>query len=379
MAAIVAALGVAVLAAQDAPAIEAFIERLRTTGDVAWLESIASSEAALRREWRATVHRNAWNKRHRTDAYARLGAIGTPESLAALRRVEDTLKGTTLLSDPIEPDATWTTPTPGMGDLVLRPQTSAIIGQRSYGVLILETYGPYAPYLFWQEPGAGARWSRPILAGPPSPNSWSFEPALARSANGLSVAFHIPPHVASSAGPPRSIPVDVNEVLRDTDRDGWTDREERQLGLDPASADSDRDGVPDAADVTPLYAPPPGEAADEDAQILRRAFFAMYALTGSRFAIYVRPGTRPVQLSGHSGPVLFGVDLPTRDSGRTQPPPPIRGGAQSSWRVSGRTAASVRVEFTDWVGIAFRSTSLVVLKKIGADWIVVECRLLGMR
>ena len=166
----------------------------------------------MRREWRTTVHRVAWNKRHRTDAYVRLGVIGTPESLAAIRRVEATLAATGLLSGPLEPDATWTTPTPGVGDLTLRPQTSAIVGQRSYGVLILETYGPFAPYLFWQEPGAGARWSRPMLAGPASPNAWSFEPALARAAKGLMVAFHIPPNVASSAGPPRSIPVDVDEV-----------------------------------------------------------------------------------------------------------------------------------------------------------------------
>ena len=105
----------------------------------------------------------------------------------------------------------------------------------------------------------------------------------------------------------------------------------------------------------------------------------MYALTGSRWAIFVKPGTRPVQLSGHSGPVLFGIDLPTRDSGRTQPPPPIRGGAQSTWRVTARTATDATVEFTDWVGLAFRSNSLVTLKKLGTEWIVVECRILGMR
>lgn len=379
LAAVVAGLGAAALAAQDAPAIEAFIQRLRTTEDVAWLESIAASEAALRREWRTTVHRVSWNKRHRTDAYARLGALGTPESLAALRRVEATLKGTSLLPGHIDPDATWTTPTPGMGDVVLRPQTSAIVGQRSYGVLVLETYGPFAPYLLWQEPGAPAQWSRPFLAGPGSANSWSFEPALARSSGGLTIAFHIPPNVASSAAPPRSIPVDVNEVLRDSDGDGWTDREERHLGLDPASADSDRDGIADNADVTPRHAPAPTEAADEDAQILRRAVFAMYGLTGSRWAIFVKPGVRPVQLSGHAGPVLYGVDLPTRDTPRTGTPPAIRGGAQASWRVSARTAADATVEFTDWAGIAFQSTSLVTLKKIGDEWIVVGWKIAGLR
>jgi hypothetical protein len=377
LAAIVGALGASAPAAQDATAVEAFAERLRTTDDVAWLESIAASEAVLRREWRATVHRISWNKRHRTDAYVRLGVIGTPDSLAAIRRVEETLKGASLLSGPLEPDAIWTTPTPGAGDSVLRPQTSAIVGQRSYGVLILETYGPFAPYLLWQEPDK--KWSRPILASAPAPNSWSFEPALARAGTGLAIAFHIPPNVASSAAPPRSIPVDVAEVLRDSDGDGWTDREERHLGLDPASADSDRDGLTDTLDVTPRYAPPPGETADEEAQILRRAVFAMYALTGSRWAIFVKPGTRPIQLVGHSGPVLYGVDLPTRDTPRTGTPPPIRGGAQAAWRVSARSPTEATVEFTDWAGIAFRSSSHVTLKKIGIEWVVVAGRTDGLR
>jgi hypothetical protein len=364
-------------AAQDATAVEAFAERLRTTDDVAWLESIAASEAALRREWRATVHRISWNKRHRTDAYVRLGMIGTPDSLAAIRRVEEALKGGSLLSDPLEADTIWTTPTPGAGDTVLRPQTSAIVGQRSFGVLTLETYGAFAPYLLWQEPGR--KWSRPILAGAPAPHSWSFEPALTRSGTGLAIAFHIPQNVASSAAPPRSIPVDVDEVLRDSDGDGWTDREERHLGLDPASGDTDRDGLSDTIDVTPRYAPQPGEAADEDAQMLRRAVFTMYGLTGSRWAIFVKTGTRPIQLTGHSGPVLYGVDLPTRDTPRTGTPPPIRGGAQAAWRISARTATDATVEFTDWAGIAFRSTSRVTLKKIGAEWVVVACRTDGLR
>jgi hypothetical protein len=369
----------AVPGAQDAPAVEAFYERLRTTTDVAWLESIAASEAVLRREWRTTVHRVSWNKRHRTDAYVRLGVIGSAESVAAIRRVEAALHGQTLLSDPLEPDTTWTTPTPGAGDRILRPQTSAILGQRSYGVLVLEMYGPFAPYLLWQDAGAGARWSRPILAAGPTPNSWSFEPALARAGMGLTIAFHIPGDRASSAAPPRSIPVDVAEVLRDSDADGWTDGEERHLGLNPASADTDRDGVADGVDVTPLHAPPRTEAADEDAQILRRATFAMYGLTGSRWAIFVKPGTRPIQLFGHLGPVFYGVDLPTRDTPRTGTPSPIRGGAQAAWHVSARSPTDATVEFTDWAGIAFRSTSQVTLKKIAGEWIVVGWRIHGLR
>ena len=55
--------------------MEAFRQQLRTTTDTAWLEHIASSEDFLQKEWRKTVFRVQWNKRHRTEAYARLGEL----------------------------------------------------------------------------------------------------------------------------------------------------------------------------------------------------------------------------------------------------------------------------------------------------------------
>ena len=362
--------------AQDARAIDEFRQRLQTSNDLAWLEQIAASEEFLRAEWRKTVARAAWDKRLRTDAYVRLGVIGSADSVSAIQRVETAIRGQRLLSDAIAPGTTWIHPTPGVGDLILQPQTSAIIGTRSYAVVQLESYGPYATYVMWQDAAEAPRWSRPRLAGVPVPRSWSFDPALARGSRGLMIAFHARGNVPAITPPP-SRQLDIAEVERDSDGDGWTDIEERQLGMNPKQTDSDRDGLGDDVDVSPLYAAPANEASDEDAAIVRRAVLATHGLTGSRWAIFVRAGTRPVQLHGHLGPVLFGVDLPSRDDRRS--PPEIRGGAQTSWKVSERTATDATVDFTDWAGISFRSDSRVTLRKIAGQWVVVGAKIVGLR
>jgi hypothetical protein len=362
---------------QDAPAIAAFIDRLQTTTDVAWLEEIAASESFLAAEWRRAVHHLGWNKDHRTDAYLRLGALGTGDSLAAMRRVEARLRGARLLDDGIDPGEVWTSPAPGLGSQALAPQTSAIVGERSYGVLLLEVYGPFAPYLVWQDPADRPRWSRPRLAGPAAPGAWSFEPALARSARSFRIAYHPRAGLPSTAAPPPSHPVDLDAVARDTDGDGWTDLEEAHLGLNSTLRDSDGDGMTDDVDVTPLHAPTPDEATDASAAIVRRALFATHGLSGSRWAVFVPPGPRPVQLYGHLGPVLFGVTLPTRDDRRA--PPPRRGGAQTTWTIPSRTADRADVEITDWAGISLRTTTRVTLRRIDGEWIAVERRRAGMR
>ena len=108
-------------------------------------------------------------------------------------------------------------------------------------------------------------------------------------------------------------------------------------------------------------------------------FHCAYGTSGSRYAIFVAPGHRAVQLFGHSGPVFFDVALPSRTGcGRAGvgagPCPAIRGGTQVSWKIEwpGPTAASV--SFTNQAAAGFRSTALATLRKIGTQWIVVEYR-----
>src|SRR5262249_30038333 len=131
-------------------------------------------------------------------------------------------------------------------------------------------------------------------------------------------------------------------------------------------------------DATPLHAASPAENTDEDVRILRRAFFAAYGLTGSHYAIYVRPELRAIQLYGLSGPVFFGVDLPARPGcGRGANCTPTRG-AEVSWQIMNRSATEVTVLFTTWQGTGFWSKTRTRLKLIGREWIVVECAMAGI-
>lgn len=358
------------LRGQDALAIDAFVDRLRTSTDVAWLEQIAASAEFLQSEWRRTVVRAAPARHFRADAYVRLGVLATADSLAAIARVEAALAGQRLFADGLDANQAWPGPFVGYADRPVQPAASAIVGQRSYAAVLLETYGPFAVHVLWQDPGAGSRWTRPYLAARPSPLAWSFEPALSPRAGAFVARFTPLRTVPATATPPPSVRIDLARISDDGDGDGWTDFEERHLGLDPTRADTDGDGRRDDVDVSPLYAERPGADRDDEAAILRRALFAHYGLTGSRWAIFVRPGSRALQLEGHAGPVIFGVDLPTRD--RVPTPPAIRGGAQASWRVTRPAPDRAEVVFTDSAGAAFHSTSRVIVHRVLGDWVVVR-------
>jgi hypothetical protein len=65
------------------------VSRVEASSDIAWLERVASSaEAAREAQGESRVGQP---KALRIAAYARLGALGTPDSLAAIERVERTL------------------------------------------------------------------------------------------------------------------------------------------------------------------------------------------------------------------------------------------------------------------------------------------------
>jgi hypothetical protein len=360
--------------------MEAFWDRVHKGIDVAWLEQIASSPEFLYREWAERVGDVAVSKQLRTDAYVRLGALGTAESLAAVSRVDGRLRGGRTLPESSASGWHWESPAAGMGGLLVTPQSGVAIGRRHYAVMLLSPYSPTAPHLSWRDDGDN-KWSRPHLAGDPIGSLSDLETRLASAPPGLVVSFSLRP-IPAGVVTPRDVPasrqIKIDDVERDTDRDGWTDLEERALGMDAARADSDGDGIADDRDVTPMYAARAGEDADEDAQILRRAFFAAYGLTGSHFAIFVRPEMRRVQLNGISGPVLFGVDLPDRNGcGRGGRPCPPTRGAEVAWE-RGKSATTATVIFTTWQGSSFWSRSRVRLQKISGEWVVVEFALVGI-
>ena len=124
---------------------------------------------------------------------------------------------------------------------------------------------------------------------------------------------------------------------RDSDGDGWTDMEEARLETDPHDPDSDGDGMPDGADVCPLYAASKEEAGSDSTVILQQAIFAAFGLTGSRQLLYVTPDSPRVHVVGYGGPILFDHPI-TKDS--------LPGGPYVSWRIAERTATTARVELS---------------------------------
>jgi hypothetical protein len=110
---------------------------------------------------------------------------------------------------------------------------------------------------------------------------------------------------------PETRDIVITDVERDSDSDGWTDIEEQTLGLDPGGRDSDKDGIDDAHDRAPLYAPPRTEAADEESLILQAAVFAASGLSESRWVLFAKDEqVRKLEVPGLSAPVLF--DRPGR-------------------------------------------------------------------
>jgi len=63
-----------------------------------------------------------------------------------------------------------------------------------------------------------------------------------------------------------NIPTNINteEVVTDTDKDGLTDEEEKQLGTDKNSSDSDNDGLSDKQEVSIYNSDPNDEDTDND-------------------------------------------------------------------------------------------------------------------
>jgi hypothetical protein len=365
-----------VVCGQSTSPADAFFKRLRSGDDVAWLERVATSQPGLEQAWEGMGARGEAATSFRGEAYARLGAIGTSESLDAVHRIEAAAAGQRVLARDLTADAKWPHPAVWMSDSALQASNVVGIGARQYAPMVSDMYGPYGPYVRISEAGSRV-WSRPVLAGPPVEQAWLFDGGLATNPDGLRFLFT--PRGGASIGAPPPVDIPLDRISRDSDGDGWTDFEETTLGMNPRAADSDGDGLRDDVDDCPLYSPPLAETRDEDAQILRRAMFAMFGLRGSRYVIFGQPGSRPVQLFGFAGPVIFDRALPNRltSNGRGAIPADamIRGGMQAAWQIA-RRPDDVIVHITNWATSQFRSAADVTLRRINGEWIVVE---IGLR
>lgn len=115
-------------------------------------------------------------------------------------------------------------------------------------------------------------------------------------------------------------PVPNEQLLRDTDTDGLTDREEQAIGTDPTRADSDGDGINDLLDPCPDLAAALDTREDDAAQVIQRAVFAMVlgSARNRTLTLVDRQWSDPmplqkVHLWGVAGPVLYSWDRAQSD------------------------------------------------------------------
>lgn len=341
--------------AQARPTAGLLITRIATETDVRWLQDAASSSALTADLPRS--ERIGTAKAVRTLAYARLGELGTPESLAAILRIEAdaariTLTPLTSTAD-IWPHVGWFS-----ADTVVDPiaQTRAPDGT-TYAIVSGNLLGGFDFFLISSRAPADPRaWSRPRLVDRSS--AGRLRNAILTLGAGETLTFTF-----TGAQSARNLQISLLEVNRDSDGDGWTDMEEARLETDPHDPDSDGDGAADGADVCPLYAESKQEADSDNTIILQKAIFAAFGLTGSRQLLYVTPDSPKVHVVGYGGPILFDHPI-TRDA--------LPSGPYVSWRIAERTATTARVELSDRDAPTSGGGQDVLLRKINGVWVVVS-------
>jgi hypothetical protein len=347
--------------------------------DVARLEKLAEADP---QDNPAEVQMGRSTKEMRTRAYIRLGELGTPESLAAARRVEQFVR------DHVPPRkvfklATVTHPMWHFSDSEMNEPLAAVKGSDglTYAVIIDDFLGDVndAFLITSTNPQDKAAWKGPYLLAQKIYRGISHPHLEEKSPGHLVFRFEQqnpgPRNIMEGQlSPPKSAPkmgvqaweISVAETEKDSDGDGWTDLEEQRLGTDPHNPDSDGDGIPDGVDTCPLYSAK-SMPADDDSQILQKIFFAEYSLTNSRYLILVVGESRPIQVYGYRGPVLYLSNDQAANWKKQHP----EGGIFVHWKVNRTSADAATVDLVDWEGPLAGSGTTLLLRRYGAEWFVV--------
>ena len=348
--------------------------------DIAWLEKLAEADP---QDSPAGVQMGRSTKEMRTQAYMRLGELGTSESLAAARRVQrfvldhvPSVKTFKL--------ATVTHPMWHFSDSEMDQPLAAVKGSDgvTYAIIAHDFLGDVndAFLITSTNPQDKAAWKGPYL----------LAQKIYRGVNHPRLEEKSPGHLVfrfeqqgpgprslmeGQLSPPKSAPkmglqaweISVAETEKDSDGDGWTDLEEQRLGTDPHNPDSDGDGIPDGVDACPLYSAR-SMPADDESLILQKIFFAEYSLTNSRHLILVDGASRPIQIYGYRGPVLYLSKDQAANWQRQHP----EGGIFVSWKITRKTATEATVSLSDWEGLLAGSGMTLYLKRYGTEWFVVS-------
>lgn len=358
------------------------VDNLSKSDDVALLEKVAGPSAAPELE-PADVRRPGSVKHWRREAYVRLGNLGSPESLAALKRVEARWREVNASASTYGPEV-WAHPAGHFGDSEAGPLVTATDSTGvTYAIMAGTMLGSLDLYLTTtsRTPDNKNSWTKPLLIPRPIYRGVSDPKLVFVDKETLRFTFtqgepgprglmegQLTPVPASPKLGRLVWNLSLQELRRDSDGDGLTDIEEQRLGLDPVRADTDGDGLVDGRDACPDFAPPASKAGDEEeAQIIQRAFLAMYGLTGSRQLLFVEPETKRVQLWGYAGPILYRANL-----ARFRKKYP-EGYVIVSWAVKKKKGEDEAVvSLSDYEGPLAASGRDLKLKKVGGEWFVVE-------
>jgi hypothetical protein len=316
----------------------------------------------------------------RTMAYARLGHLGTEESLAAVERIEKQVRDSSSNS-PVRLKRLWTHPCWHFGDRPLRNSVVAWVqNEKGKAYVVFDSSHLGGRELFLTSnvnpDNSDSLWSRPALIPATIYRSMSNPTLVIKDENTLILSYvqgkPEPRQLMEGTFDPgkeapvlgkQEIRISVPEIFKDSDGDGLTDKEEVRLGLDPKNPDSDGDGITDGKDAAPNYAAKPGDMASDEVAVIQKAIFATFGLSGSRFLLIVGPKSRPVQVWGYSGLVLYG---------RQQWAEKLEFGTVFvDWKAT-IEGDSARVEIRDYEGPVAGGSQEVFLKKKNEKWFVVR-------
>ncbi len=177
------------------------------------------------------------------------------------------------------------------------------------------------------------------------------------------------------SGKPEETVLDPVALSRDGDKDGWTDLVEQRLGTDPTRKDTDKDGLKDPSDPSPLASSKAAKSLTERQAVMDAAFFALLGFGRSVEPLYVvGPDEANIPYAGYPAIVLHRSEedatLLQRKLGLPGPPFLVFGalsvdGADASVTLvlqrSEQDAASYRVE----------------ARKVSGAWIVTLLELAG--
>jgi hypothetical protein len=322
--------------------------------DVAWLQRIAMSP-----EFAAELAAKLldWTQLSvlRTAAYVRLGSIGTADSLAAIATIEAGMATRVTATETVNVDD-WPREENGYGKGLAE---SVGPDGRTYRVVFWNLQGRYDLFLTSSRtPADRGSWTRPLPTG--SDLDWP-PPAVTITWRGQDTLL-LRYTIRSERTRERSL--SLAALLTDTDADGWTDEEERRLGLDPRRSDSDSDGIPDGADTCPLL--PRSPNSDERSVAIQRVFLAEFGFSSRRQTLWVTSG--PVHVFGYGAPVLFDHAQPPIRGAFDQ-----RGATFVSWK-SSQSGDEMLIEVTAWNNPRAAYGKTYVLKRFNDQWFVVGTR-----